>query len=610
MNRKHTWTAGLLLAMAVVFVSLAAINQNVLSGFRLDLTENRQYTLSQGTRNILGQIDEPIRLTFYFSDKASRDLPAIRTHAQRVRELLHAYAEAADGKLNVVEIDPEPFSEAEDEANAAGIRPVPLGRGGEDIYLGIAGSNSLDDQMALPFLDPRKEPLLEYELSKLIYTLLHPDLPRVGLISSLDLHGGFDPIGRTMREPWVIYQQLEQLFDLQQLDTQTVEIPRELSLLIVVHPKSLPEDTLKAIDRYLADGGHLLAFLDPLAEQDNGNQNPADPMAGMVADKSSTLGPLLEAWGVHFDPTQVVLDASYGIQVTGPMGRPVRHLGILGVSTDGLNSDDPATAQLEQVILASSGHFNVDEPEGVQATVLLQSSELSMVTGAARLNFLPNPEMLARDFSPTGERYTLAVRLQGTLPLAWPSDDSKTAQDAVVVLVADTDLLSDRLWVSKQPFLGQTLLSPFADNGDLVFNLADQLTGSTDLITIRSRASSRRPFLVVERLKREAEARFRKTEQALQQQLRETERRLSELQQQKSPDDRLLLSPEQQQALREFQQEKLRIRKELRAVQHQLNQGIEQLGTRLKFINIFAMPLLVTLIAVYLLWHQRKRRQS
>ncbi len=610
MNKKQTWTAGLLLALVLAFVALAAINQKLFAGWKLDLTENQQYTLTQGTRNILRQIEEPIRLTFYFSDKASKNLPSIRSYAQRVRELLHTYVEEANGKLQLVEVDPEPYSEAEDEAAAAGVRPVPLGRSGEEIYFGLAGSNSLDDQMAIPFFDPSKESLLEYDLSKLIYALQHPDLPKVGLISGLKMQGGFDPATQQMNPPWVIYQQLDQLFDLQLLDATTHEIPQDLSLLILVHPKNLPEESLKAIDHYLAAGGHLLAFVDPTAEQDEAGKDPNNPMAAIRADRSSDLAPLFKAWGVHFDKKKVLLDAAYGVQVSGPSGRPVRHLGILGIQRDGLNRQDAATAQLDQVIVSSAGFFSVDATEGVQQTELVQSSDLAMPTDAARLNFLPNPEILAKGFSPTGEHYPLAVRLQGALPLAWPEGEKKTADNAVVVLVADTDILSDRLWVRRQAFLGQQLVSAFADNGDLVFNLADQLTGSTDLISIRGHASSRRPFLVVQQLQREAEARLRKTEEQLQEQLRETERKLTELQQQKSGNDKLLLSPEQQETLRKFQQEKLRIRKQLRSVQHELNQGIEQLGSRIKFLNIFGMPLLITVFALYLVWRQRKRRQA
>ncbi len=610
MNKQQTWTAGLLLALVLAFVALAAINQKILAGWKVDLTENRQYTLTKGTRNILRQIDEPLRLTFYFSDKASRNLPGIRSYAQRVRELLHTYEEEANGKLLLVEVDPEPYSEAEDEAAAAGIRPVPLGRSGEEIYFGLAGSNSLDDQMAIPFFDPAKEKLLEYDLSKLIYTLQHPDLPKVGLISSLKMQGGFDPATRQMSQPWVIYQQLEQLFDLQLLAENSSEIPDELALLVLVHPKNLPEDTLKAIDRYLAAGGHLLAFVDPLAEQDSAGQDPNNPMAAIRADRSSSLAPLFKAWGVHFDTGKVLLDAAYGLQVSAPDGRPVRHLGIIGIQRDGLNQEDAATSQLDQVILSSSGYFSLDASEGVEQTLLAQSSELAMPTDAARLNFLPNPDILAKGFSATGERYPLAVRLSGKLPLAWPEGEQKTANNAVVVLVADTDVLTDRLWVRRQAFLGQQLVSAFADNGDLVFNLADQLTGSTDLISIRGHASSRRPFLVVQQLQREAEARLRDTEEQLQQQLRETEQKLTALQKQKTGDQQLLLSPEQQETLRKFQQEKLRIRKQLRSVQHELNQGIEQLGSRIKFINIFGMPLLITAFALYLVWRQRKRRQA
>jgi ABC-type uncharacterized transport system involved in gliding motility auxiliary subunit len=616
-RRRLFYSAGSLALLALMLVGLVILSESLLGGLRLDLTRNQQYTLSQGTRNLLGGMDEPVNLYLYFSTGASRDLPQIRRYAQWVGELLEEMTEHAGGKLKLHRVDPAPFSTDEDRAAQFGLQAVPLGTAGDVLYFGLAATNTLDDAQALPFLQPAKEQFLEYDVAKMISALSHPARKKIGLLSSLDMQAGFDAASQSVREAWTIYEQLDQTFELTTVSADADRLPQDLDLLMLVHPRQLSESMLYQIDQFVLGGGRLVAFLDPLSEAAQGS-NPADPMAALNSGSASDLGGLLDAWGVQFDSNQVIGDALYALQVgMGAGAAPVRHLGILSVRDAGLNDEDIVSADLESVNFSSAGWFEHAEGASTHFTPLARTSESAGPIAAARLRFLANPEDLLSGFQPTGDRYTLAARISGPSASAFAgAPEGADGEDHLasagtdgiqVLLFADSDLLSDRFWVQKQNFLGQTLVSAFADNGNLVVNSVDHLLGSTDLISIRTRASTSMPFERVEQLRLAAESRFRATEQRLQQELQETERKLAEMQSTRSEGDLMVLNQEQQEAVQRFMDQRLQIRSDLRAVRHDLDREIDALGTRLKIINIGLVPLLVVLVA--LLYSQARRRR-
>lgn len=604
-----------LLLLALLFVGATVISNLVLRGARIDLTANNEYTLSDGSKEILASIDEPINLYFYFSDEASRDLAPIRTYAQRVRELLEEMASRTGGKLKLSVIDPQPFSEEEDEATAAGLQSVPVGSTGDKLFFGLAGSNSLNGKASIPFFQPDKEVFLEYDVAKLIQGLIKPDKPVIGLISSLPIGGGFDPTSQKMSDPWAVMQQLDDMFEVRPLGLEVKQIDKDVKLLMVVHPKALADDTVYAIEQFVLGGGRLLLFVDPNSNVDQSGADPQNPSAAMFADKSSNLEKLLAAWGVDYKADQVVVDRALGLQVqisqTEP---PVTHPLILGLRKEQMNPEDLVSAKLNLVNIDSAGHFKLKEGATVKLEPLLQSSSESTAVSTERTRFLPDPRELLKDFAPSGENYMIAARLSGKLKSAFPDRASaaghiaESAEDVQAILVADTDILSNRLWVQVQNFFGQQLMNPFADNGDLITNSADNLSGSSALISIRGRSSSTRPFEVVEDMRRAADERFRATEEQLQAQLTETERKLNELQAAKGDENAMIMTPEQQAEILRFQSEKLRIRKELRDVRRSLDQDIQNLGSRTKFINIALVPLGV-IIAALLFWNLRRGRR-
>jgi len=628
--KKGTLTTTLAV-LIVLFIALIMLSNVLFRGMRLDLTENELYTLSAGTKNILADIDEPIYLYFFFSERATRDIPLLRNYANRVRELLEEFVLYADGEIKLQFIDPLPFSEEEDRAAQFGLQSIPINTAGDKVYLGLAGTNAVDDLEIISFFQPDKEAFLEYELSKLIYSLAHPQKLTIGLLSQLPLQGGFDPTSRQPSQPWVLAEQIEQLFEVRPLDAELTKIDADIDVLMLVHPKNLSEQALYAIDQFILGGGKAIIFVDPHAEGEIVPQNPNNPAMNMMADRSSNLPKLFDAWGVTVDTAEVIGDRRYALQVGMGQGQPpVRHLGILSIDRSGLNHDDVITADLNTVTFATAGFIAPKTDANISVQPLAQSSTFAMPLAAQRVRFLMDPTQLHQNFRATGENYVLAARLQGTVPSAFPDgppaagDDADTDAGAAadadhltesngpinVIVVADTDILTDRLWVRVQNFFGQSIATAWANNGDFVTNALDNLTGSNDLISIRGRAVATRPFDRVEALEREADDRFRETEQKLQAELRETERKLNELQSGRNDDNPLILSDEQRAELQRFQEQRSEIRKELRQVRHNLDKDIENLGRTLKVLNIGLMPLLISIFAIAMAVVHVKRRKA
>jgi ABC-type uncharacterized transport system involved in gliding motility auxiliary subunit len=616
-NRKLL-TGGSLAVLAVLFVAVILICNSLFRGAQVDLTQNRLYTLSQGTKNILADIDEPIHLYLFWSDKETHGLPQLRICAQRVREMLEEMASRAHGKIKLEVIDPQPFSEDEDRATGYGLQAVPTGENGEKIFLGLAGTNSTNGKSVIPFLQPNKEGFLEYDVAKLVHELTVTHKPVVGLVSGLEIGQGFDPATRSLRDPWAIDQQLTQQFDVRQLNAPSLKsIDKDIDVLVLIQPKKLSADAQYAIDQFVMRGGHLLVFVDPEAETDTSGADPNNPQAAMFADKSSDLPALFKAWGIDYDPHKVVLDRQHALQISvQPGAPPVSDPAILGFQKRDLNASDVVTANLGTINVSSAGYFALSKDSKYTLTPLIQTSDDAMPVDSARVKFLPDPSTLLNGYQPAQQHYVVAGRLEGQFTSAFPDrkDAGHIAQakdKGEIILVADTDLLTDRLWVQVQPFFGQKIMNAFANNGDFFINAVDNLTGSSDLISIRGRATSQRPFTVVEDMKRAAEESFRGKEQELQQQLSDTERKLTELQSGKSKDSEMILSPEQQNELQSFLQKKVEIRRQLREVRHNLDKDIDALGSRLKFIDIALMPILITMVALlFAAWKRRQRRAA
>jgi ABC-type uncharacterized transport system involved in gliding motility auxiliary subunit len=618
---------GGLVALAVLFLAVVMLSNVGLRGMRADLTQNKLYTLSKGTQQVLRELKEPVNLYFYFSrDAAAKQSPLVMPYAVRVREFLEEISARAGGKIHLQVIDPQPFSDDEDRAAEFGLQSLEHGGPGEPLYFGLAGTNSTDGRSAIPAFTPDREEFLEYDVAKLIQELGTPKKPVVGLLSSIGLQGQFNPQNGQMGDPWPIYTQIQQLFTVRTLTPDLDHIDKDVDVLWLVHPKQLAPKTLYAIDQFVMRGGRVLLLVDPSAGADLSGQDPSNPLAAAMANHSSDLQPLLTAWGVDYDPTKVIGDLGRGLEVrTNTSSAPVRHIGILGLRHDDMNQKDVVTASLESINLATVGSLAPHAGAKTTFEPLLQSSSSAEPLPAQRFSALIDPAVLRDGFKSTGVRYTIAARITGPVDSAYPNGApgeqkpspgppiahlAKSTTPANIVVIADTDFLMDYLWVQTRELLGQRIAQPFANNGDLIANILDNLTGSSALISVRGRASFSRPFERIEALKRQADDRLRAKALELQSELQQTESKLTELQAKRNDQSSLMLSPEQEAELKRFTAEKTRVRKELRETERGLNVDINRLGSWLKAINIAIAPLLVAVAGVIILSMRRRRRKD
>jgi ABC-type uncharacterized transport system involved in gliding motility auxiliary subunit len=625
-RRSIGFGVGGLSALVVLFLGVIMLSNVGLRGIRLDLTQNKLYTLTPGTQQVLKELKEPINLYFYFSrDAAAKQAPLIMPYAARVREFLEELAARAGGKIHLQVIDPQPFSDEEDRAAELGLQSLEAGGNGDSLYFGMAGTNSTDGRSTIASFQTDREEFLEYDVAKLIHELGTTKKPVIGLMSSIALQGQFNPANGQMGETWPIIAQLEQIFTLHSLTTDVDHIDNDVDVLMLVHPKQLAPKTLYAIDQFVMRGGRLLLFVDPNSGADTSGRDPSNPLAGAMADHSSDLEPLLNTWGIDYDPTKVIGDLSRGLEVRASLqAPPTRHIGILGLRQDDMNQKDVLTATLESINLATVG--SLSQRPGAKTTFepLLFSSNEAAPIPAQRFNALTDPASLRDGFKATGTRYTIAARITGTVESAFPkgapSDQKvtgppvahlpKSTTPANIVVIADTDLLMDYMWVQTREILGQRVAQAFANNGDLVANILDNLSGSGALISVRGRASFSRPFTRVEGLRHSADDRLRSKALELQTELKETENKLTELQSKRNDQSSLMLSPEQEEELKRFTAEKAHVRKELRETQRGLDVEINRLNSWLKAINIGVAPLCVAIAGVIILYLRRRRREA
>ncbi len=614
MNRTQTLYS-FLIALAL-FITVNIIANETLTSQRLDLTSAKLYTLSDGSRNILGKLEDPLSLKLYFSAKEFADIPQFLTYGKRVRDLLEEYAAESNGQIQLQVIDPEPFSEAEDQAVGYGIQQLPISATGEMGYLGLVGTNSTDQELAISFLNPEREDALEYEVTKMVYNLAHPKKRLIGVLSDLPVTGG--PPNPQTGEPgraWMSIEMLKEFFELKTIARETDKIEPDIDTLLVIHPKELPRKTLYAIDQFVLRGGKAMIFVDPLAEEDRPEPDPNNPMVMPKTD--SNLSDLFAKWGVTMASDQVVGDLEFAVRVSVNSSRgpqEVNYLPWMQIAESRLNRDDFITNQLKSVNIGTAGSLEHVKDAKTTFTPLLSTGTQSGLLARDAIVFVRDPAGLLKDFKADKPNLTIAARIGGEVETAFPDgapldekekrgpgnpDHLKTSKGPInVIVVADTDVLADRFWVRVERFLNMQVPSPFADNADFLINAVDNLGGNHDLISLRSRGEYSRPFKVVQQIQREAEAQFRDREQALQAKLKETESKLQELQTNADSNGKMLLSPEQRKEIELFRSEQVKTRKELRAVQHELQRNIERLGSKLKFLNIGAIPLLLSLLAI------------
>ena len=626
---RRIWSSFIgVIAVAAILVGINIFAETRLAGARIDVTQQRLYTLAPGTRKIIGDLKDPITVRLYYSRALGARIPLYGAYADRVSEMLREYAANSAGKIRLEFYDPEPFSDIEDRAVAYGLQGVPIDQSGEQVYFGLAASNLLDDERTIGFFQPERERFLEFDLSKLVFELSNPKRPVIGTMSSLPLDGDPRAMMMAMRgqgggggQPWVAAMQLREAFTVKPVALDVQVIDPEIQVLLVAQAQNLSDATLYAIDQFVMRGGRLMAMVDPHSEAMA--QTPSQ--TGQPPENtSSNLAKLFDTWGIVFDPTQVVADLTGAWRVRASPGDRVQSVDFIAWYNirNGLNKDDPATADLTQVTVASAGMVSKKEGADISFTPLLASSGQSGMLPVDKVKSFPEPAKILGAFKPEGGPRVIAARVRGVLKSAFtgppvpakegvtlPAFKAQTDGPANMVVVADTDILADRYWVRIADFFGQQQATPFSDNGAFVSNLIGTLAGGDALIGLRSRGASLRPFARVEAMQQSAEVNFRKTEQDLQAHLDQTQKKLTELRTGRGTDKAAaVISEEQRATIDALRKDVGDTRKKLRNVQLELRRDIAALETKLRLADIVLVPALLALLAIGLGLARRRMR--
>ena len=628
MSRKKLTIAGMVVAAIFLFFVNIWSSLGIQSA-QLDLTENHLYTLSQGSKDVIKTIDEPIIFRLYYSPSFGEISPPHGNYFKRVRELLEHFSAVSGGKIDLKIINPISFSVEEDEAVKFGIQGVPLDQSGELGYFGMAAINSTDDRKTVPFFNPQREQFLEYDLTRLVYELAEPKKKKIGLITSLLIEA--DPM--LQYKPWPIMEQITQFFEVKPIETEALKINDDIDVLLIIHPKFLKENLLYAIDQFVMRGGRLLIFLDP--QNETARMTPrAPPGAG-----SSDLKKLFDVWGIEFDENKFVGDRTRAIRVQAPVkGRDViaDYLSWGIYDKRAMNANDIVTGQLTSISLASAGTINLKENSKLKMVPLLQTSKISQRIDAELVRGEINPEAILKQFKSENKSFTIAARFSGMVKSAFPNGPPKPKKDKIkknsnsdtkkneklrphiseaktdlnMIVMADTDLLTSRFWLQQQEFFGKKISTPVSNNADFLVNSLENLGGSQALISLRSRGLSVRPFHTIQDIKNNAEDKYRKTEQQLTEKLKDLQGKLQGLGMKSQAKGKVILTSAQQKAFEKFRAEMLNVRKQLRDVQLALRRDIEHLDTKLKIVNIWSMPILIAIVAIVLaIVRRRKYRQ-
>lgn len=611
---KTLLSAGGAVILLVILILVNVVFSHVI--LRWDGTKDKLYSLSDGSKKILGSLKEDVTIkVFYTKDVANMPLH-IKTYASRVIDFLSEYEHAGKGKIKVELLNPKPDSDEEEQAQRYGIEDMDLPTG-EKIFCGLVAI-AADQEEVMSHLDPAREEQLEYDITRLVSRVQSAKGRTIGIISSLPVSGGPPMFNQRGIQPWVFVSELRKTYKVEDIAPTSDKLDKDFDLLMIIQPKELSEKLQYAIDQYVLKGGALMVFADPQATADMGGR---PQMPGMAIDK------LFKAWGIKMDSSKLVMDFDHPTKLRNQNNQVEENPLWLSARKDTFNKDDIITSRLDSMLLPMAGAIQKLPDSKVEYTSLIKSSPNSALADAFKARF--NAEMLRQNFAASNEKYDVAVRLKGTFKTAFPDGKPKDEKDkseaapapasehltegkknAMIVVVADSDLLQDDYYVSKQNFLGLNFAKIFNDNLNFVMNAAEVLTGSEDLISIRSRGKFERPFVKVQELERAAQAKWLSREQELVRKVEDTNQKLREIEQRKDASQKLILSKEQEEEIRRFQDEKQRISKELKEVRRNLRSDIESLGARLKFYNIFLMPLLVSLAGIFYALHKRKKSQN
>ena len=626
-NFKVNWSnIGAVSTAILFFLVLNLMGSELLSRYRIDLTDNKLYTLSEGTVRILKNLREPVQLTYFVSKTELLELPGINAYADRVEDLLNEYKRLSDGRISLRTVEPQLYSEEEDLAVGHGLQGIPVG-GGNFAYLGLIGTNSLDDTETISVFFPEREELLEYDLTKLVVQLADRERKTIGVISSLPIQGtgGFSPNPAGQSPPWTFFVQLNNFFDVQLLSSSDEELPDDLDILVLIHPQNLSDRLLYNIDQFVLDGNSLVVLVDPFSEILSAILGSLPQMPSL--NTGSNLNSLMKNWGITLVEDKIVGDLPIAARVLegdGSSGETIDYPVWMNIQPEQLSPDDVVTSQLGNIIMATAGTFETDAESSLVIEPLIKSSTAAKLYDYEEFSSITSIRKLLEGYLEGGEQLLMAARISGEAATAYPQGAPPSAKDIEekiepsqilkgqvnAIVVADTDFLHDRFWIRNQQLLGQTITFADASNGELIFNAIDNLSGDNNLIGVRSRGSYFRPFQRMQEIRQAAEQQYRQHELQLLEELKRTDNLLVDYgANQNSEQGERILTDDQREEIKRALQNKLEIRRELREVQRNLGMDIQQLETNIILLNVLVVPLFVAIFGVLAVTFGARRRQ-
>ena len=600
---KLSWLA--LALGAVILFSVNMIGWESLKLYRFDVTENKLFTLSDSTRKVIADVDDPITLKFYYTDALGARAPAYGLYADRVQALLGHYSSLSNGRIVFQKISPEPFSDEEDRAVAAGLTAVPLGTTQEKGYLALVGSNSTDDEEVIAFMTLQRSAFLEYDLTRMVQKLSKPARKTIGLITGLDMAGAMGPNGKPI-PPWLIMGQMEAFFNVRPIASNAKEVLGNIDILMIVAPKKLSDELAYSIDQFALSGKPVVVFADPFSEL-----NPRNPTA--LHKDGANFRKLLSGWGADIVSDKVVGDPQNSRRIQfNSATNPVIVNYIVWMSYDDkvFDLNAPVFSRVKRLVMATPGAISHNKKAGTKLRPLITTgSDTALLS--TELMVPPDPVKLLNNYQSDNKRKILAARLSGVAKAGFKAlkstngkTESQTSGKINVVVVSDADMLYDSFWARAGNSGGQRVVVPIANNQDLLLNVLENMSGGAALSGLRGRGIENRPFTRVQNLQRRAEARYRKRERVLSDNLKQAQKKLAEIQA-RATSDQAILSDEDKEAIAKIRHEVVAVRRDLRDVQRSLNQDIEQLEWRVQMINTAGVPLLILFGA--LVWFVRRR---
>ena len=578
----------------LLFLSFNFIINKINFNIGIDFTSTKTFTLSKGTKNVLANIEEPLKIEFIYSRSLSKNIPIIQNYANQIEGLLNRYDSLAKGKIDFQIIEPEPYSDQEDYVERFGVQGFPVGLEGSNIYFGLIATNTTDDIEIIPFFDPSKGGSLEKQLTDIVYKLNRVEKPKIGLLTQVETKSPNPNI--PLQGEYIIFEQLENYYDIEYL-SPTAEIFENIDLLVVYHPAEISENTEYAIEQFILRGGKTLIFVDPYFEKDD------------YTDKASTLNNVLKTLNINY-VDRVILDGTQATRLQTQQNisdstslQTLLKLNWPEVRTDFINQQEDISSGLSLVRLISPGGLmKLDEESQTTYSSILSSSELTMDLSIQEVQ---DPIELINNFNPTGIIYDFAVKVGGKAQSNFDNFESKysdhisqSQENLNVIVFSDADFIRSPYWARVQKFLNSTVIEESSDNGTLVSNIMDVMTGFDDFIDLRNKETPFRPFTVVQKLQAEAEKQYLGQEQELQQKLDLTLQEIQNLSGGRD-NENVQLSEIQMEELALFQLEVERTRKELREVRRNLNKDIDALANKINVLNTFLIPILLIILMFF-----------